>query len=180
MTKELVEGTTVVVAWWGAITATLVLIWDIVKWIKSGPWLRVSVRPNTIYHDSARKLVKDDGHGNREEQVSPSIHIEIINLGLQPTTILGISAERHLSIGGSAGYDGSRFQAHYDKQLPYLLGSGEVWSCRVDQDIMSRLPGEGPVRAYITVSHAKKPMIVDLLAEKNFLGVLAKRFSLRP
>lgn len=33
-------------AWWGAGTATLVLVWDVVKWRRSGPQLQISANPH--------------------------------------------------------------------------------------------------------------------------------------
>jgi len=33
-------------AWWGAIIATLMLLWDMYKWVRSGPIINVSVSPN--------------------------------------------------------------------------------------------------------------------------------------
>jgi hypothetical protein len=37
-----------IVAWWGAVIATVVLIWDIYKWKTSGPKLKFKVSPNMI------------------------------------------------------------------------------------------------------------------------------------
>ncbi len=33
-------------AWWGAIVASLILIWDVYKWIKSGTALRLNAVPD--------------------------------------------------------------------------------------------------------------------------------------
>ena len=37
---------TEIAAWWGAIIATLVLLWDMYKWERSGPIINVSASPN--------------------------------------------------------------------------------------------------------------------------------------
>ncbi len=37
-----------IVAWWGAIVATVVLVWDIYKWKTSGPKIRFVVCPGMI------------------------------------------------------------------------------------------------------------------------------------
>lgn len=37
------DGTDIA-AWWGAITATVVLCWDVYKWIMSGARVRIEVR----------------------------------------------------------------------------------------------------------------------------------------
>lgn len=39
---------TEIVAWWGAIVATIVLIWDIIKWRSAGLRIKFRVYPNLI------------------------------------------------------------------------------------------------------------------------------------
>lgn len=149
---------TELVAWWGALLATIVFIWDIVKWLKTGPRLRLNVRANSFYQDSEQISVKDDREGNKEFLLKPSIHIELINVGSQPTTIMSISSKRQTGSGGVSGYDGSQFREHFGKKLPYMLKPGDIWSCRVDQAIVMNLPGKAPIEICIAVSHLKKPL----------------------
>ena len=64
-----------IVAWWGAIVATSVLIWDIYKWRTSGPRIKFIVQPNSlVVGDPARK-------GKR------FISVKATNVGDRPTTI---------------------------------------------------------------------------------------------
>ena len=39
---------TEIAAWWGAGVATLVLLWDVYKWVTLGPRVRMAVRGNMI------------------------------------------------------------------------------------------------------------------------------------
>ena len=45
LTFRLDEGLTVLAAWWGAIIATAVFLFEIFKWARSGPSLRVTTNP---------------------------------------------------------------------------------------------------------------------------------------
>ncbi len=67
--------TTEIVAWWGAILATVVFGWDIYKWRTSGPRLRLSIRPNQIVI----------GDSSREGKTY--ISIWVTNIGDRPTTL---------------------------------------------------------------------------------------------
>jgi len=52
-----------VLAVWGAFIATVVLIWDVYKWITSGPWIHLEVKANMLmYGDSA--MPQDDKAGS--------------------------------------------------------------------------------------------------------------------
>jgi hypothetical protein len=64
-------------AWWGAAIATLVFIWDIFKWKKSGPIVGVSVSPNMHTFGGIT-----DGLGEKTFVV-----VEITNNGDRKTTI---------------------------------------------------------------------------------------------
>ena len=68
-----------VVAWWGAVIATGVLVWDVIKWRLSGPKLRLTVRsgPETI--------------GAVAHTSSMSIIAEVVNYGNGPTTLTSLS-----------------------------------------------------------------------------------------
>lgn len=151
-------SSTDVVAWWGAVVATAVLIWDIVKWLRSGARLRCTVKPNSHYQDSESVLIESTPHSARGV-IKESIHIELVNLGELPTTIMSIRAERPLKNGGWVGNDGSAFTEHWNKRLPYKIDPGDIWSCRGDQEKLFGLPGDAPLEIKITVSHLAKPIV---------------------
>lgn len=148
------------IAWWGATVATIVLAWDIVKWLKSGPQIRSRIQLNTMYPDGKRRKVENPENIELEE-LAAYCHIELVNIGNLPTTVMGISAS-HLNQTkqGLMSYSGSSFTPHYGKTLPHVISPGEVWSCRFDMSGLFELSKLG--RPYIAVylSHKKKPLII--------------------
>lgn len=157
------SNSTELVAWWGAIIATIVLIWDIVKWLRNAAILRFVVRPNAYYSDSEIIPVENSADG-ATGLVKEYIHIELTNIGTLPTTVMYIAARRQWR-GGEVGNDGSAFKEHYGKTLPYVLRPGEVWSCRADQKKLKGLHGDRPLEIVIGVSRQAKPLIRQV----NFL-----------
>lgn len=70
---------TEIAAWWGAVIATFVLLWDIYKWKRSGPIIKISVTPNL-------KVYPSDPLTNNKTW----IHIMVTNSGNQPTTLTNL------------------------------------------------------------------------------------------
>ena len=62
-------------AWWGAVIATAIFIWDIIKWIKSGPKIVFTVWPNQIVM------------GDPVREGKTYINANVINRGTQPSTL---------------------------------------------------------------------------------------------
>ena len=149
-------SSTQILAWWGAVIATIVLAWDVIKWRRNAAIIRFVVIPNAWYPDSeVMSLVNSpDGASGTMKQY---IHIELINMGTLPTTIMQIGARRRWK-KGEMGQDGSVFKEHYGTVLPYVLKPGEVWSCRGDQERLLTLHGDKPLEIVIRVSHRLKPM----------------------
>lgn len=107
-----------VVAWWGAIIATIVLIWDIYKWKTSGAKLRVTVSPHRV-------ILNDPP---REGNIYISIDIE--NIGDRPTTLQGIYLRHYMDFikkvvrrTSKQGY----INADTNFPLPYVINPGTTW-----------------------------------------------------
>lgn len=68
---------TEIVAWWGAVVATLVFVWDIYKWRQAGAVLEVTVAPNM------------EPYGNLLKQMTAKTYvvIEVVNKGSKKTTM---------------------------------------------------------------------------------------------
>jgi hypothetical protein len=66
-----------VAAWVGAITGSLVLLWDVFKWVHSGARVRVSAAPNMRAYGSALALLG----------TKTCIAVEASNVGQAKTTI---------------------------------------------------------------------------------------------
>ena len=74
-------------AWWGAIVASLVFIWDIYKWIKSGTALRISAVPNMqLLYDKIPKPTD-----------TMYVHVDVSNTGDKKTTITHLVGVCHTS-----------------------------------------------------------------------------------
>ena len=154
------EGSTEIVAWWGAIVATLVLAWDVIKWLRTGPKIRGSVTLDVTYGDGELLSTESTPHG-RVSKYQDYCNIEVVNTGSQPTTILDISAthKKHKD-GFKFGATGIAFKEHFGKTLPHVLGPGEVWSCRLSMDRYRNIAEHGQPEIHLNFAHLKKPMVL--------------------
>jgi len=66
-----------IAAWWGAVIATFVIIWDIYKWTHSGPIINVTASPN----------MQAVGNFSNRESDKDYISIIVTNTGNIKTTI---------------------------------------------------------------------------------------------
>jgi hypothetical protein len=149
------------VAWWGAVIATLVLLWDVAKWFKSGPQIKQRIQLDTVYPDSKVLSMEKMGNGESGELASYG-HIELVNTGTSPTTIMGISATHTPDNNlGRLSFDNQRFTPHYGKTLPHVLSSGEVWSCRVAMSDLYKLAEYGRPYIEVNLSHRRKPIVIQ-------------------
>ena len=158
------------VAWYGAIVATVVFVWDIWKWSRRQARLRIKITPLVCYPDGEITSVQKTAHGEVRE-FATYYHIEVTNIGELPTTVLGATATT-ASAGilgrvrawrrrqrGIFGYTG--LIAHAGKTLPHVLGPGEVWTCRVAEDRITSLCqfGERP-KLELTAACFRQPRLV--------------------
>lgn len=140
--------------------ATLVLLWDVVKWLQSGPKLRKRIVLNTSYHDG-KTLKKEKIDAGEIITHESYCHIELVNVGTTSTTVMGVSAtHKGLKNGMKMRVGNDAFTPHYGKKLPHVLSSGEVWSCRLPMSHYEDMLEYGTPEIHISVSHLKKPVIV--------------------
>jgi hypothetical protein len=112
-------GSTDWAAWWGAIVATIVLLWDVIKWKLSGARICMEARPNYIFiGDPARAM-------------EHYIYVNITNKGTLPVTIQTVGYEFYNSIWNrflkkvnKAGVAPSPF---ISQPLPFKLDPGSYW-----------------------------------------------------
>jgi hypothetical protein len=152
-----------IAAWWGAFIATFVLVWDIVKWMRTGPRLRPRIRFNIGYPDGRVIKTAPTATGGTMQELAEYCHIELYNNGDRPTTIISIEAT-HLT-GKDSGQlisSSRRFQAHFGKQLPALLGPGEIWSARLEMEDVYSLAERGQPVLIVQTSHLSKAMTIPL------------------
>jgi len=117
-----------IAAWWGAIIATLVFLFDIFKWISSGLALEISTSPNMETYDGLQQIA---GNG-------PFVVVEVRNVGDRKTTIthlvgfdyrwrfkklLRMKPDLTLTVPTPAG-----------QPLPFVLEPGERWIGAIKQN----------------------------------------------
>lgn len=160
MEASLIVGSTDVVAWWGAVIATLVLLWDVVKWLNSGASLKSRVVLNTHYDDGKVKERQKTGHGENITYET-YCHVEVVNTGSLPTTVMGIRATHSKNKSGmEISVTQQVFTEHFGKKLPYVLGPGGVWSCRLPMDRYLSLFQFGTPEIRLGVSTKSKPVVI--------------------
>ncbi len=108
-----------IVAWWGAVVATIVLIWDIYKWKKQGPRIRFRVQPGMIIiGDPTRKGKK-------------FISAEATNVGDRPTTITNLVMQFYKTYFQMLRHKPSESMIvntpSSSQPLPYTLNPGQIW-----------------------------------------------------
>lgn len=132
-----------VAAWYAAIVATGVAVWDVIKWRQSGARLRVSVSadmqvmpPTPPYGDGSVILV------------------EVINVGSKTTTLTNVLGQVHSSRFARLMRRKPAMQFVVPNpapgRLPHVLAPGERWTGVLDQDGLAKLPA-GELR--IGVAH---------------------------
>jgi len=108
-----------IVAWWGAIVATIVLLWDIYKWKTAGPRIRFIVRSGII-------IV-----GDLDREGQTFISTEATNIGDRPTTITNLVVQHYETYLTMLRHKPSRSMIvnnpSASQPLPYVLNPGCVW-----------------------------------------------------
>lgn len=107
------------VAWWGAIIATVVLLWDIYKWKTSGPRVRFVVTPGMI-------VVGDPTRAGQT-----FIMAEASNIGDRPTTITNVVLQHYKTRFDMFRHEPTTSmlvtQPSISQPLPFVLQPGSVW-----------------------------------------------------
>ena len=150
-----------IAAWWGAIIATSVLLWDFIKWTKSGPRIKATAKMPTHYPD-AEIISTEETENGTVTTYKEYCHVEVINSGNLPTTIISlctthIKTKKHKFIAGN-----DRYSPHHGKTLPYVLGPGEMWSCRVETDIVNNMKQNGTPIIEVRLSHIDNPLGINI------------------
>lgn len=148
------------IAVYAALVATAILIWDVVKWLRSGPRIRVRANPNMIFFNVPDPL--------REGKTF--IFVTVANVGSSPTTIT--------NFGGT--YFRNRWdqlrrkpdkqfvvavpQAAQHLPLPHVLKVGEEWSGIIEQTAeIDQMAKNGLLYAAIFQSGKSRPARVRII-----------------
>jgi len=139
-----------ILAVWGAAVATLVLIWDIYKWAKSGPRIVLHACPDM-------KVIGV----NEVSEDKTWVSVDAANIGDRPTTITTLGTRYYPS-----WFEKLRNKPKYSTvvpsplsgRLPYKLGPGERWSGCFEQDRFEEEVYQGGILVVeLYTSHAKSP-----------------------
>jgi hypothetical protein len=147
-----------VAAWIGALTGTLVLLWDIFKWVHSGAKIKVSASPNMTGYGSAALLLGE----------KMCVAVEATNVGQSKTTITHLVFFHHKSWFGRLlrRKPGTTFYVPDPRPgtLPAVLDTGERWLGMIVQspelEVMSR---EGYLYVGVYHSTGKRPQVHRLV-----------------
>ncbi len=143
-----------IAAWIGAVTGTLVLIWDVYKWLQTGPKIKVSVAPNMVAYGSAVAVL-----GNKA-----NIMVEVTNTGDGKTTIthlVGLFYRSRLRKWLRRKPDRTMVVLNPGSgQLPHVIHPGERWIGAMDQSAeLIKMSDEGAL--YVGVLHStQKPAVL--------------------
>jgi hypothetical protein len=114
-------STTDFLAWWGAVVATLVALWDVFKWWQSGSKLHVRALPNMRAYQEGRGTLPGE-----------FILVKVVNRGNSKTTLTTIALVHYASKWKQLRRR-TDFQAliptpGHGHALPMVLDVGEEWA----------------------------------------------------
>ena len=150
------DSTITIVAWWGATVATIVLVWDIFKWWKSGADVSLNVQPD--------QLIYDDSGVRAGRWVS----VEAANNGDRATTLTNMTVAHYKSWfycllrrkPKSQGFVKGPGVLH---KFPYTLEPGTTWLglFRQTDELTELFRSSASYCKLLTSSH-KRPVIARI------------------
>jgi len=142
---------TEIAAWWGAGIATLLLVWDIYKWLKSGPIISYTVSSNMKVFDGI------------EEDDKTFISVRVSNSGDRTTTITHMAFSFynsffHKLIRKSKSNIIISLPGR-PNQLPFELKPGGIWDgAAIQDDNIEKMSIDGYLECHIYYSDSEKPV----------------------
>lgn len=117
-------------AWWGAIIATLALVWNIIVALRSGPRIKVSANPNMKVYPRG-PITEDNTY----------ISVKAVNIGTAPTTITHFCGYHADSLWNLIRRKRQQFvittHPALGNDIPHSLPPGAQWSSMADQSTMA-------------------------------------------
>lgn len=151
MNEGYTQISTQLVAWWGAIVATLVLLWDVFKWKTSGARLRVQVSTNM---QTFSGVVEDD---------NTYVLAVVVNVGSHPTTITHLTMHYYKNMW--ARLRGKPIKSMLvakpstNQPIPYILKPGEQWmGMAIQNEELERLATSGLLYAAVIHTSGEHPI----------------------
>lgn len=147
-------------AWWGATVATIVLVWDVYKWFRAGPLVRVRANPNMQDLNAALGRARGD----------MCIFLDVTNSGDRPTTITHLVVYHYRSLldrwRRKHSCQAVVGDGNWGPPTPYVLRPGERWTSGVNQaDLIRKVGSTGYVYCGVIHSSGKRPILARLKME---------------
>jgi hypothetical protein len=153
-----------IAAWWGAVIATFLIIWDIYKWKHSGSIINVTASPN----------MQAIGNFPNHEGDKDYISIIVTNTGNIKTTITHLVIfyykykpvlSKILKKKAKTFFVPAPF---FSPPLPLILEPGERWLCGIEQtNEWVKLSRNGLLYCGIYHSGSKKPVMQRVVIHKD-------------
>ena len=150
-------------AWWGASVATLLLIWDVFKWILSSRAnIVVSVAPNMQIIGGASNTISEEFY----------VVVSATNKGNKKTTITLLVGCRYKSfinkIRKKAEMSFFIKNTGFSQPLPYVLEPGEIWLGEIlENEILEKIGCDGYLYCGIHHSLSKKAVLKRVMIRKK-------------
>ena len=147
-----------IAAWFGAVTGSLALLWDIIKWSKAGARLRISVSPDMTALGEAKALIGKE----------TCAFVEANNIGDAKTTITHLVAFYYRSrFRRLLRLKPSRIFFVPDPapgRLPHVLDKGERWVGMITQDEdLVKMNQDGFLFCGVYHSTSERPVLARLI-----------------
>lgn len=142
---------TEIAAWWGAVVATAVLLWDVYKWLAAGPRLRVDAWTGRV------------ALGMPEYRGKALIQFDVSNIGDRSTTITNAGLLYYggllSALRGRPDWAAVIAMPSSAQPLPFELRPGAAWTGLGEQTAeLERLARSGRLYAAMHFSHRRKPI----------------------
>ena len=142
---------TEIVAWWGAVLATIVFLWDIYKWWTVGPKLRVSVQTGM----ESINMPQYEG--------KTLILVNVSNYGDRPTTITNLGYLYFTTFWKRARHRPDKAaivpNPSDTQRLPFELKQGNLWSgIAIQDEQVTAWAKEGLLYCVLYHSHSERPI----------------------
>ncbi len=144
----------ILAAWWGALIATIVLLFDYYKWARSGPRIRCDSKYGW------KMMV--DGVVDSDEYV----FFSVTNTGDRPTTITKQAVlhwpnriKRHFCKSKTQFW--IKGDLHGMGQIPMIIKPGEIWNgtARINDEIHKLMNKDGYLYLSLEFSHRRRPYL---------------------
>ncbi|MFZ3065657.1 MAG: hypothetical protein WA277_10295 [Nitrospirota bacterium] len=158
-----------IAAWWGAVIATLLLLWDVYKWKKAGPHLEVSASPNMQTFGGIPDTLGDKTY----------VVVEIRNTGNAKTTLTHLVGYHYSSFINKLRRKKSKNffvpTPILAQPLPHILEAGERWIGGIEQnDKLEEMSRHGYLYCGGYHSCGKKPVVQRVVISKEILPPKSK------